>query len=175
MFQKFYPDYAVESAYEIPYEKLYESGIRGLLFDIDNTLVEHDADATEQAVELMERLKKIGFSVMILSNNDEERVARFNREIQVGYIYKAGKPSPRSYIRAMEQMKTDRTNTVFIGDQLFTDIWGAKQAGICAYLVKPIAKHEEIQIVLKRKLERIVLFFYRRSCRKQQKGQEKSR
>lgn len=175
MFQKFYPDYAVESAYGIPYEKLYESGIRGLLYDIDNTLVEHDADATEQAVKLMERLKKIGFSVMLLSNNDEERVARFNREIQVGYIYKAGKPSPRNYIRAMERMKTDCTNTVFIGDQLFTDIWGAKRAGICTYLVKPIAKHEEIQIVLKRRLERIVLFFYRRSCRREQKGQGKKR
>lgn len=172
MFQKFYPDNTAASAYEIPYEKLYESGIRGLLYDIDNTLVEHDADATKQAAQLMERLKKIGFSVMLLSNNDEERVARFNREIQVGYIYKAGKPSPKSYIRAMEQMKTNPGNTIFIGDQLFTDIWGAKRAGIRTYLVKPIAKHEEIQIVLKRKLERIVLFFYRRSLKKRRKGQE---
>ncbi len=166
MFQKFYPDEAVESAYGIPYEKLYEDGVRGLLYDIDNTLVEHDADATAQAVELIGRLRKLGFSVMFLSNNDEERVRRFNRDIGAKYIYKAGKPSPRSYLRAMEQMGTSAQTTVFIGDQLFTDIWGAKRAGIRTYLVRPIAKHEEIQIVLKRRLEGIVLFFYRRYCKK---------
>ncbi len=165
MFDKFYPDYYVDSAYVIPYEELYAQGIRGLLYDIDNTLVEHNQDATEQAVALFERLKKIGFSITLLSNNKEERVARFNSKVNVSYIYKAGKPSPKSYLRAMEQMKTDERTTIFIGDQLFTDIWGAKKAGIPAWLVKPIAKHEEIQIVLKRKLERIVMFFYKRSLR----------
>lgn len=169
MFRKFYPDEAVESAYGIPYEKLYEEGIRGLLYDIDNTLVEHGADATAQAAELMARLRKIGFSVMFLSNNDKERVARFNRDIGAKYIYKAGKPSPKSYLKAMEQMGTDAAATVFIGDQLFTDIWGAKRAGIRTYLVRPIAKHEEIQIVFKRKLESVVLFFYRRYCKRRGK------
>lgn len=166
MFQKFYPDYYAESAYVIPYSTLYQKGIRGLLYDIDNTLVEHDEDATDRAVELLDRLKGMGFSITLLSNNNEERVARFNRRAQVNYIYKAGKPSPKSYQKAMEQMGTDRNSTVFIGDQLFTDIWGAKKAGIPAWLVKPIAKHEEIQIVLKRKLEKIVLFFYFRKRKK---------
>ena len=171
MFQRFYPDHYVESAYDIPYEELYRQGVRGLLYDIDNTLVEHDQDATERAVELMDRLKKLGFSVTLLSNNDEERVKRFNRDIQVNYIHKAGKPSTRSYLRAMEQMHTDTASTVFIGDQLFTDIWGAKRAGIPAWLVKPIAKHEEIQIVLKRKLEKLVLYFYRRDEKRKTMGQ----
>ena len=92
------------------------------------------------------------------------------KEIGAGYICKAKKPSPKNYIRAMERMGTEPLTTVFVGDQLFTDIWGAKRAGIYAYLVKPLAKREEIQIVLKRKLERIVLFFYRRACRKAGKG-----
>lgn len=167
MFQRFYPDYYAESAYVIPYGTLYQKGIRGLLYDIDNTLVEHDEDATDRAVELLGRLKGMGFSITLLSNNNEERVARFNRRAQVNYIYKAGKPSPKSYQKAMEQMGTDRGSTVFIGDQLFTDIWGAKRAGIPAWLVRPIAKHEEIQIVLKRKLEKIVLFFYFRKRKKE--------
>ena len=170
MFKKFYPDEAVESAWEIPYEELYGRGVRGLLCDIDNTLTGHGADATSQVLALMERLKKIGFRIMFLSNNDEERVSRFNKEIGAGYICKAKKPSPKNYIRAMERMGTEPLTTVFVGDQLFTDIWGAKRAGIYAYLVKPLAKREEIQIVLKRKLERIVLFFYRRACRKAGKG-----
>ena len=66
----------------------------------------------------------------------------------------------KNYNRAMKLMGTDRTNTVFIGDQLFTDIWGAKRAGIRNILVKPIHPKEEIQIVLKRYLEKIVLHFY---------------
>ena len=169
MFQKFYPDYYAESAYVIPYDILYQKGVRGLLYDIDNTLVEHDEDATDRAVELLGRLKSMGFSITLLSNNNEERVARFNRRAQVDYIYKAGKPSPKSYQKAMEQMGTDQGSTVFIGDQLFTDIWGAKRAGIPAWLVRPIAKHEEIQIVLKRKLEKIVLYFYFRKRKKEEK------
>ncbi len=60
-------------------------------------------------------------------------------------------------------MGTDAATTFFVGDQLFTDVWGAKKAGIRTYLVRPIHPREEIQIVLKRRLEWIVLFFYKRS------------
>ena len=64
-------------------------------------------------------------------------------------------------------MKTDVNTTFFVGDQLFTDVWGANRAGMMTILVKPIDKHEEIQIVLKRYLEKIVLFFYARYRKKQ--------
>ena len=73
----------------------------------------------------------------------------FNKDIQVDYVYNAHKPSIRNYLKAMEIMGTDRDSTVFIGDQLFTDVWGAKRAGIPNILVKPIHPKEEIQIVLK--------------------------
>ena len=63
-------------------------------------------------------------------------------------------------------MKTTKENTLFIGDQIFTDVLGAKRAGLYTIMVKPIHPKEEIQIVLKRYLERIVLFFYFRSLRK---------
>ena len=72
----------------------------------------------------------------------------------------------KGYEKAMELMGTDRTNTIFVGDQLFTDVFGANRAGICTILVKPIHPKEEIQIVLKRYLEKIVLFFYKRSLKK---------
>ena len=68
----------------------------------------------------------------------------------------------KNYKKAMEIMGTNKENTVFIGDQLFTDVWGAKRTGIANILVKPIHPKEEIQIVLKRYLEKIVLFFYYR-------------
>lgn len=85
----------------------------------------------------------------------------FNKDVQVHYIFNAHKPSIVNYEKAMELMGTDKMNTIFVGDQLFTDVWGAKRAGIRNILVKPIHPKEEIQIVLKRKLEKIVLYFTR--------------
>ena len=67
----------------------------------------------------------------------------------------------------MEIMETDLSNTIFVGDQLFTDVYGAKRTGMKSILVKPIHPKEEIQIVLKRKLEWIVLWFYKRKRKKQ--------
>ena len=69
MFERFFPDTTVSSTYAIDYEKLYEEGYRGILFDIDNTLVEHGKEATEQAKRLFSRLKKIGYECCLISNN----------------------------------------------------------------------------------------------------------
>lgn len=172
MFRCFYPDHRKHSAYEIPYESLYQKGYRGIIFDIDNTLVEHDADADERAVALFERLKGIGFRSCLLSNNDQERVERFNRVIQTDLIWKAGKPARKNYLHAMELMNTTRENTLFVGDQLFTDVWGAKRTGIRNILVSPIDPREELQIVLKRYLERIVLYFYEKDRKKRKRMEQ---
>ena len=166
MFETFFPDEYVASTYIIPFEKFYEKGYRGLIFDIDNTLVMHGAPVDESAKNLFVRLKMIGFDCCLLSNNQEPRVKMFNEDVHVHYICDAHKPSTKNYEKAMELMGTDKTNTIFIGDQLFTDVWGAKRTGIRNILVKPIHPKEEIQIVLKRKLEKIVLYFYEKSKRK---------
>lgn len=162
MFEMFFPDEYVVSTYVIPFEKLYEEGYRGLIFDIDNTLVPHGAPADIRAIKLFNRLKGIGFDCCLLSNNQIERVEMFNRDVKVHYICDAHKPSTKNYEKAMEIMKTNKSNTIFIGDQLFTDVWGAKRTGLRNILVKPIHPKEEIQIVFKRKLEAIVLYFYKR-------------
>lgn len=162
MFDRFYPDDYQESAYVIPFEALYEQGYRGVIFDIDNTLVTHGTPADDKARALFIRLKKIGFSSCLISNNQEARVEMFNKDIQTRYIYNAHKPSTKNYKKAMSIMGTDCSNTIFIGDQLFTDVWGAKRSGIRNILVKPIHPKEEIQIVLKRYLEKIVLHFYKK-------------
>lgn len=163
MFKKFYPADYLESAYEVNYEVLYQKGVRGLIFDIDNTLVEHGAPATDRAKEFFLRLKETGFATCLISNNKEPRVAPFAREVGADhYVCDAHKPSRTNYRRAMELMGTDISNTYFIGDQLFTDVYGANRAGIPSILVRPIHPKEEFQIVLKRKLEKIVLFFYKK-------------
>lgn len=166
MFQTFFPDEYLDSAFQVDYESLYERGYRGIIFDIDNTLVPHGAPADQRAEQLFKRLKEIGFSCCLLSNNQYSRVSSFNKNIQVHFIEDAHKPSRKNYLKAMDLMGTDLERTVFIGDQLFTDVYGAKRTGMHNILVKPIHPKEEIQIVLKRKLEKIVLYFYRKEQRK---------
>lgn len=165
--ERFYPDVYLDSAYEIDYEGLYEQGYRGVIFDVDNTLVPHGAPADARSIALFDRLRTIGYDSMLLSNNKEPRVKMFHDKVHSRYIYKAKKPSVGNYKKAMEEMGTKADTTIFVGDQLFTDVWGAKKAGIRTYLVKPIHPKEEIQIVLKRYLEKIVLFYYKRDLEKQ--------
>lgn len=167
MFKVFYPKHYLSSAYEIPYEKLYEQGIRGVIFDIDNTLVPHDQPADARAKELFKRFHHMSMETCLLSNNKEPRVASFAKAVGSKYIYKGGKPSVKGYEKAMALMGTSRESTIFVGDQLFTDIWGANRAGIISYLTQPIDPKEEIQIVLKRYPEKAVLYFYKKKCRKE--------
>ncbi|SHO45056.1 YqeG family HAD IIIA-type phosphatase [Anaerocolumna xylanovorans] len=160
MIHIFYPDESADSAYSVNYKALYNRGYRGILFDIDNTLVEHGKDADERAKKLIRNLNELGFKICFISNNSEERVKRFNKDLHQSYVYKAGKPSKAGYIKGMKTLGTTPPTTVFIGDQLFTDIYGARRAGLKSIFVKPIGKDTEIQIILKRYLEKIVLFFY---------------
>lgn len=170
MLESFYPDLTMNSAYQIDFKEYYEKGYRGVIFDIDNTLVPHGAPADKRSIVLIESLKKMGFGVVFLSNNKEPRVKMFNDAVHAQYIYKAGKPGKKGYKKAMEMLGTNTENTLFVGDQLFTDVWGARNTGLFSILVNPIDKKEEIQIVLKRYLERIVLVFYRRKCRRKSKN-----
>lgn len=169
MLKCFYPNRYIESAYKIDFKKYYDSGYRSIIFDIDNTLVEHGAPADIRSIKLIENLKAMGFGVLLLSNNKEPRVKMFSDAVKAVYIHKAGKPGRSGYREAMKRLGTTPQNTLFVGDQLFTDVWGARRTGIFSILVKPIDKKEEIQIVLKRLLEKIVLVSYKRYCRREGK------
>lgn len=166
MLECLYPKVYLDSTYEIDFEQYYQDGYRAIIFDIDNTLVSHGAPADQRAIALFKRLHALGYQTMMLSNNKEPRVKMFCDAVDAEYIYKAGKPNPANYREAMKRMHTDEKNTLFVGDQIFTDVWGANKAGIYSILVKPIHPKEEIQIVLKRYLEKVVLFCYKRHIHK---------
>ncbi|MBQ3933015.1 MAG: YqeG family HAD IIIA-type phosphatase [Lachnospiraceae bacterium] len=158
----FYPDEYRDSTYSLDFQKYYDMGYRGILFDIDNTLVPHGAPATKESVELFEKLRSIGFKTCLISNNQKPRVTPFAKAMKTEYIYNAHKPSRKNYRKAFDVMGTKQEETMFVGDQIFTDVFGAKRVGMYSILVKPIHPKEEIQIVLKRYLEKIVLKSYRR-------------
>ena len=164
--KKFYPDEWLDSAYHINFASWYEKGYRGVTFDIDNTLVPHGAPADRKAVDLFRQLHEMGFRTCLISNNRRSRVAPFAAEVESDYLCMANKPSVKGYCKACEIIQVPADKTIFIGDQLFTDVWGAKRVGIRNILVKPINPKEEIQIVLKRRLEWIILYFYKKTMKK---------
>lgn len=163
MLQKFYPYEYAKSVFTINYERLYHAGYRGLIFDIDNTLVHHGDNATPEVEELFCKLHQIGFQTLLLTNNDEERAKRFLKNIDSLYICDANKPNPENYIKSAEQMGLSKKEVLFIGDQIFTDILGANQSGIASILVHFILLDGETKIGIRRHLEKLILAFYKRN------------
>jgi len=162
MLKEFYPSAYADSVFSIDYEKLYSKGCRGIIFDIDNTLVHHGDNSNDNVDRLFKRLHEIGFKTVLLTDNDEPRVKRFIRNIDTPYICDAGKPNPDAYYRALELIHIRKKQAVVVGDQIFTDIRGANRAGIKSIMVKFIRLPEERYIGKKRYLEKLILLFDRR-------------
>lgn len=163
MFKLLYPYEYIDNVFSIDYGKLFSMGYRGLIFDIDNTLVHHGDNSTAEIDKLFRTIQDLGFKTLLLSNNDEERVIRFLKNINSLYICDAQKPSPVNYLKAVEMMNISREQALFIGDQLFTDILGANKSGIASILVKYIRLNDEAKIGKKRLLESKILKFYERN------------
>lgn len=161
-----YPNEWVGSVFTIDFEKYYADGYRGIIFDIDNTLVPHGKMGDEKLVSFIDGLKDIGFKIILVSNNSKERNVRFAKPLDIPFIYRAGKPSVKGYLDASVELNIDIDKFLCIGDQLFTDILGGNRAGMHTILVNPIDSAEEIQIIIKRKLELPFIFFYKQKLKK---------
>ena len=158
---RYWPDAYAESVWTIDYEKLYRMGYRGLIFDIDNTIVPHGEPSTPEADALMAEIRAVGFKVLMLSNNSIARVTSFVENMDVLYICNADKPDPAGFEKAVEMLGTGKAQTLCIGDQVFTDILGANMAGIRSILVKFIGYYTEKHIGKRRMLEKVILRLYR--------------
>ncbi len=157
---KYFPNEYVEDVYSIDYGALYRNGFRALLFDIDNTLVAHGEGATAEVEGLFVKLHEMGFKTMLLSNNEEERIRRFIRNIDTQYMADAGKPDKCCFLKAVETLGVSRGQAVMIGDTIHTDIAGANNAGLASILVKYIGYYKKERKGIRRRLEKIVLFFF---------------
>jgi HAD superfamily phosphatase (TIGR01668 family) len=161
MWKRFYPDERAKSVRDIDYEAFLRRGVRGIIFDIDNTLVPQDAPATKETEEFFRMIHALGFRTCVISNNTEERVKPFAERAGSEYVFHARKPLKRSYRKAMAFLGTDPQTTLFVGDQLLTDMFGARRLGIPCVLVEPISLKSDIATVrFKRKIEKWILKEY---------------
>ena len=160
MFRKFYPTVYYDSPYIIDFRALFEKGYRGLLSDIDNTLVPHGAPIDARSEAFIDELRSMGWKICVISNNDRARVEPFASAAGCDYVCDAKKPGATGYLKGMELMGTDQSNTIFMGDQMFTDVFGANNIGMKSILVKPVKIDTVPYILLKRAGEAIVKRFY---------------
>lgn len=161
MLRQFYPWEYVSSVFAIDYDKLYELGYRGLLFDIDNTLVPHGTPSTPEVDALFARLREKGFACLMLSNNGVQRITSFLEQIEADYIDNAGKPDPTAYHQAVQRLGLKPEQVLMIGDQVFTDIRGANRASLASILVEFIGAKTEKHWGKRRRAEQLILLCYR--------------
>lgn len=159
MLKRFHPTYRYKSIGEIESDFFQKHGIRFVMLDIDNTLVGNNIpEPDEKALSFLQRLKAESIVAALVSNNRSERVESFNRNVGLPAVYWAGKPMTWQMRRMMKKMGAVPEQTAFIGDQLFTDIYGANRLGIMSILVDPISRGRENKFFdFKRRLEQIVL------------------
>lgn len=159
----FLPDDHVKDIFEITPQKLKEKGIKGIITDLDNTLVEWDrASATPRLIEWFDEMKQHDILVTIVSNNQKKRVSSFSDPLSIPFIYQARKPMTRAFKRALTVMKIDKNEAVVIGDQLLTDVLGGNRAGFHTILVVPVAQSDSFFTKFNRILERKILQFLKR-------------
>lgn len=149
------PDFILDSFAEVTPQFCREHGIKALVCDIDNTLVTYDdAVPTDEVLAWYHALDEIGVQISFVSNNDTERVELFNESLGVPAFPKSGKPKTGGIRRAIEAMGSTRDGTVFLGDQLLTDVLAAKRFGIRAIVVPPIKDKLTLLFRAKRAIER---------------------
>jgi len=159
----FLPNQYAKSVLDITPNELKEKGIKGIITDLDNTLVEWDRpSATPQLVEWFEEMKKSGIQVVIVSNNNKHRVQSFAAPLDIPFIFEARKPLERAFSEALKKMNLKKEEVVVIGDQLLTDILGGNRLGLHTILVVPVAQTDGFWTRFNRNIERRLLHMMKR-------------
>ena len=154
----FKPDIILDRVFDLNVEKLKKNRIKGVIFDIDNTLAyNEEPEPDEKVTAFLKALQKEGFQIALVSNNNKMRVTTYNQNLKLPHIYRACKPLKFKLSKIIKAFGIERKEACMVGDQLFTDIWGGKRMGMFTVLVKPFDDNEERFIRFKRKVEHFFL------------------
>jgi len=160
------PDIMFDNIYDVTPELLKDIGIRGLVLDIDNTLVPYSEPiANRKLTEHLRKIESSGIQITLVSNNNLERVKKFNDCFGYYAQHNAGKPSSRCVRGCITHMKLNREEVLFVGDQIFTDCLSAHRAGVRCIIVKPIQPKENLFFNFKRTLEKPFITIYKNKRR----------
>lgn len=163
MLNNLLPKEYVKSIFDIQLDELVNRGFRGIITDLDNTLVEWDREkATPELIAWLKKVEQKGMKVIIVSNNNEQRVKNFVEPLDIPFVFRARKPLGKSYRYACEVLALPPEKTVMLGDQLFTDILGANLVGIYSILVAPVTTTDGFFTRFNRRAERIVKYRMRK-------------
>ena len=153
------PDKYYKDIYSIDYKKLKKDNIRYLLFDLDNTIARsYDKLPPKEAIELFKKLQKEGFTTIIISNALPRRAKRYAEKLSSDYYYLSQKPNKKNYLKIIDKYKTNVDEMICIGDQIYTDIKGAKRLGIKSILVDYISKRESLLTIPNRLKEKVFIY-----------------
>ena len=156
--KRFKPTYKIDKVSNIPFVLLERDNLKGIMFDVDNTLTMMGKGITEENEKWIKEAKKLGYSICLVSNTiNVKKVRKIMNDLEVNGLYFARKPGTRGLKMALNLMDLKKEEVILVGDQLFTDIWGANRFGIKSILVKPISNKEGPFTLIKRPLERLVL------------------
>ena len=157
------PDFYFDKFYCAKAEFLSELGIKGIVLDIDNTLEPYENPTPgEHVLAWFDSLAAVGIKAAFVSNNGAERVELFNKELGFPAYYKAGKPFKKNILNALSDMGVSPEEAILMGDQIFTDVWAARNAGLRAILVSPIKDRRDALTRAKRLLEKPILKKYKK-------------
>lgn len=163
MFKLLYPKQHLNSIFELDPGELKSMGIRGIIVDMDNTLVPwNDRTVHPRLANWLAGLKKDGFRLCIVSNNSRDRGGQLALDLDIPAFWSAIKPRRRAFRKALAEMELSGEEVAVIGDQIFTDVLGGNRLGLYTILVTPISDKEFIGTRLMRQFERMVLRYLRR-------------
>lgn len=166
--RRFCPDHRVEGLADIFVEDLANAGVKAVLLDVDNTLLPWKGlRIPEQTVEWITALKAAGIKICLVSNTRNlSRLRKIAETLGVSYVRGRMKPAKEGFENALRELKCSPSETVMIGDQMFTDVWGGNRMGLKTIWVKPMHPREFIGTKLSRIVERLVAKLLQRACDK---------
>jgi hypothetical protein len=152
------PTFLAESVWSVDLDVLARAGVRGIILDLDNTIVDWgETWVRPQVAEWISAARDRGFRLCIVSNAlGGARVHRVGEELGLTAVLRSGKPFPGAFRKGMQALGTDPGSTCAIGDQVFTDILGANWARVASILVPPLSPRESPHTRLIRLLEGIL-------------------
>lgn len=152
-----YPNIFLNNVKEITYELIQKNNIKGLILDVDNTLIDYYKNMPEGVEEWCKNLKDKNIKFCIASNsNKKEKVKEVSERLGIPYIFFAKKPLKGGLNKARRIMALEPNEVAVVGDQIFTDVLGANRCKMFSILVEPIKEKDIFITIIKRPIENMI-------------------